>query len=72
MDWRETLYAALAADGMCRLRANTTRVRDLRAALILLGATPADVGVLQFFPVVERIQHGENCILVDLVLREQS
>jgi hypothetical protein len=71
-DWKEMLYTALAADGACRLRANTTKARELRAALILLGATPADVGVLQFFPVVERIQRGESCFLVDLLLREHA
>jgi len=72
MDWKETLQTALAADGACRLRASTTQVRQLRAALIWLGAKPADVGVLQFFPVVERIQRGEDCVLVDLVLREHA
>ena len=71
-DWKEALYAALAADGACRLRASTALLRDLRAALILLGATPANVGVLQFFPVVERIQRGENCVLIDLLLREHA
>jgi hypothetical protein len=71
-DWKEALYAAFAADGACRLRASTAQARDLRAALVFLGATPADVGVLQFFPVVERIQRGEDCILVDLLLREHA
>lgn len=71
-DWRDALYAAFAADGACRLRAGTAQVRDLRAALVLLGATPADVGVLQFFPVVERVQRDENCVLVDLLLREHA
>jgi hypothetical protein len=70
--WREALYAAFAEDGACRLRASTAQARELRAALVLLGATPADVGVLQFFPVVERIQRGEDCILVDLLLREHA
>lgn len=71
-DWKEALYDAFAADGVCRLRGSTAQARDLRAALVLLGATPADVGVLQFFPVVERIQRGEDCILVDLLLREHA
>lgn len=71
-DWKEALYAAFAEDGACRLRASTAQARELRAALVLLGTTPADVGVLQFFPVVERIQRGEDCILVDLLLREHA
>lgn len=68
-NWKEALYAAFAEEGACRLRASTDQCRELRAAMVLLGATPADVGVLQFFPVVERIQRGEDCILVDLLLR---
>jgi hypothetical protein len=71
-DWKEALYAAFDADGVCRLRASTDQARELREALVLLGVTPANVGVLQFFPVVERIQRGENCILVDLLLREHA
>jgi hypothetical protein len=71
-DWKEALYAAFDADGVCRLRASTDQARELREALVLLGVTPATVGVLQFFPVVERIQRGENCILVDLLLREHA
>lgn len=70
--WKEELSAALADDGACRLRASATQTRKLRAALVMLAATPADVGVLQFFPVVERIQRGEDCVLVDLLLREHT
>ncbi len=70
--WREAVAAAFASDGACRLRASTEQTRELRAALVVLAATPADVGVLQFFPVVERIQRGEDCILVDLLLREHA
>jgi hypothetical protein len=72
MDWKEGLYSALAADGACRLRASAAQMLELRAALILLAVTPADVGVLQFFPVVERIQRGEDSVLVDLLLREHA
>lgn len=71
-NWKEALYAAFAEEGACRLRASTAQSRELRTALVLLGATPADVGVLQFFPVVERIQRGDDCILVDLLLREYA
>jgi hypothetical protein len=38
----------------------------------LLGATPVDVGVLQFFPAIERIERGEDRVLVDLILREHA
>jgi hypothetical protein len=71
-NWKEAVYTAFADEGACRLRASTDQSRELRSALVLLGVTPADVGVLQFFPVVERIQRGEDCILVDLLLREYA
>lgn len=71
-NWKEAVYTAFADEGACRLRASTAQSRELRSALVLLGVTPADVGVLQFFPVVERIQRGEDCILVDLLLREYA
>jgi hypothetical protein len=34
-------------------------------------ATPVDVGFLQFFPVIERVERLEGRILVGLALREQ-
>jgi len=71
-DWKDALYAAFAEDGACRLSADGAQARKLRAALVLLGATPVDVGVLQFFPVVERIDHREGRVLVDLLLREHA
>jgi hypothetical protein len=71
-DWQAAAAAALAAEGTCRLRASPGQTRELRAALVHLAATPVDVGVLQFYPVIERIQRGENSILVDLLLREHA
>lgn len=70
--WKEALYAAFAEDGACRLSATGAEARKLRAELVLLGATPVDVGVLQFFPAVERIERREDRIFVDLILREHA
>jgi hypothetical protein len=71
-DWQEALQSAFAEDGACRLSATNAQSRDLRRALVLLGATPVDVGVLQFFPAIERIERGEDRVLVDLILREHA
>ena len=70
--WKEVLYAAFAEDGACRLSATGAEARKLRAELVLLGATPVDVGVLQFFPAVERIERRQDRIFVDLILREHA
>lgn len=68
----ERIYLALSNDGACRLSALPTQARKLREVLVLLGVTPVDVGVLQFFPAVERIERTEGRILVDLLLREHT
>ncbi|WP_186098801.1 protein DpdJ [Burkholderia gladioli] len=70
--WKETLFAAFAEDGACRLSATGAEARRLRAELVLLGAKAVDVGFLQFFPVVERVERREDRILVDLLLREHA
>lgn len=71
-DWRDALNAAFASEGACRLIAEASEARQLRTALVHLGATPVDVGVLQFFPVLDRIERTGEHILVDLVLREHA
>jgi hypothetical protein len=70
--WRDELNAAFEADGACRLIAEAPEAGLLRAALVQLSATPVAVGVLQFFPVLDRIDRAEGRILVDLVLREHG
>jgi len=71
-DWRDAMNAAFVSDGACRLIAEASEARQLRTALVHLGATPVDVGVLQFFPVLDRIERTGEHILVDLVLREHT
>lgn len=72
LNWREQLLAAFEEKGACRLVALPNQARALRAALVQLGATPVDIGVLQFFPAVERVERGGQRIQVDLVLREHG
>lgn len=71
-DWKERIYSALSNDGACRISASPSQARKLREVLVLLGVTPVDVGVLQFFPVVERIERSGGRVLVDLLLREHT
>ena len=70
-EWRAQLGAACEAQGACRLAASASESAALRQAVIRSVATPVDVGVLQFFPVVERVERAESRILVSLTLREQ-
>jgi hypothetical protein len=71
-DWRIQLDSAFAATGTCRLAAPANQAGQLRAALVRLSATPVDVGVLQFFPVVARVEQFGGRILANLTLREHS
>jgi hypothetical protein len=70
-DWRTQLDTAFETQGACRLAASADAAAALRSAIVLLVATPVDVGVLQFFPVVERVERADGRMLVSLTLREQ-
>ncbi len=70
-DWHAQVNANFATQGACRLAANASEAAALRQATVLLVAVPVDVGVLQFFPVVERVERADGRILVSLTLREQ-
>ncbi|MET3909993.1 hypothetical protein ABID59_004350 [Bradyrhizobium sp. S3.3.6] len=69
--WKSALNAALEKFGSVRLVASGSAAPRLRSALIDLAATPVDVGFLQFFPTVERVERISGNISVSLVLREQ-
>lgn len=70
-DWDTRLAIAFEAQGTARLVADTGEARLFRAALVGLAATPVSVGVLQFFPAIERFERADGRILVTLTLREQ-
>jgi hypothetical protein len=69
--WRSALNGALERFGSARLVASSAAGPRLRAALVDLLATPVDVGFLQFFPAIDRIERSNGSISVLLVLREQ-
>ena len=69
--WRLQLDAAFEARGVCRLAASASDAAALRRTIVLLIATPVNVGVLQFFPIVERVERTGGRILMTFTLREQ-
>jgi hypothetical protein len=71
-EWEQALRIAFSEDGACRLAASAAEARALRASLVRLAATPIDVGVLQFYPVTERIERSGDRIFADLLLREHA
>lgn len=69
--WRQKFNTALEARGICRLSCLASSTHSLRVAIVQLCATPVDVGYLQFFPAVERVERVEGQIVATLSLREQ-
>lgn len=70
-DWEAQLTTAFEAQGTARLAADAAEARLYRAALVRLAATPVSVGVLQFFPAIERVERADGRIFTTLTLREQ-
>lgn len=69
--WREGLGAALARDGAAALFAATGHLPALRGAILEALTTPVDVGYLQFFPKVERVERQADGLVAVLVVQEQ-
>ena len=72
--WLVSIYAKAAAfesQGTARFVADAGEARQFRLALVRLSASPVSVGVLQFFPAVDRVERANGRILVTLTLREQ-
>ena len=70
-DWETSLATAFESQGTARLFADASEARQYRGALVRLAATPVSVGVLQFFPAIERVERANGRIFATLTLREQ-
>ncbi|WP_425985282.1 protein DpdJ [Ensifer sp. R-19] len=70
-DWFQKLSSAFEEHGTCRLAADAGDTVALRRTIVSLVATPINIGVLQLYPVIERIDREEGRILATLMLREQ-
>ncbi len=69
--WKRSLEEALALDATAVLYAPADELGRLRAALLEAALTPVNVGYLQFFPRVERIERIAGGFSATLVLQEQ-
>lgn len=70
-DWEAHLQTAFEGEGTVHLSAEVAQSGLLRGELVRLAATPVSVGVLQFFPAIERVERSHGRIVVTLTLREQ-
>lgn len=69
-DWRSALADALRSQGLAQLVASDLLSAQLRKAIVEVLARPIDVGFLQFFPVLERIERSRGSMRATLTLRE--
>jgi hypothetical protein len=70
-NWESLLANSFEAQGTVRLVADAGEAGPFRAALVRLSATPVSVGVLQFFPAIERFERANGRIFATLTLRER-
>lgn len=68
--WESRVSEALAEHGAVQLVANRDLEAELSGRLHRLLALPIDVGFLQFYPSVDRLQRDELAMSVRLVVRE--
>lgn len=70
-DHRAGLASALARGGSAELAAPLTELDRLRSTLTAVLTEPVDVGYLQFFPKLERIERDAGGLVATLVVQEQ-
>ena len=70
-EWPVQVAKFLSDNGIVQILADRNNEGSLRSVIINVVGRPVDVGYLQFFPVVERIERGETDTRVTLSLREQ-
>ena len=70
-DWDTQLDRAFTEQGTGRLSIAAGEAARLRAVLVRLIATPVGVGMLQFFPAIERFERADGRLYATLTLREQ-
>jgi len=71
-DWYSQFACAIAQHGIVQLAASRDADQRLRSAIVRIVSSAVDVGFLQFFPCIERIEKDENEIRVVVTIREQA
>jgi hypothetical protein len=69
-DWQLQFAEQIAETGAVQLTASRSSEHLVRSAIVKVVATPVDVGYLQFFPFLERIERDENETRVTFGMRE--
>ena len=69
-DWQSSFAALMTEYATVQLQCAVGDEHTLRQAIVEALSTPIDVGYLQFFPVVERIERSDAETRATLSLRE--
>ena len=69
-DWKTRLNQSLQSIGSVQLTTSVQNSRALGIEIVPLCTTPVNVGVLQFYPIVDRVDRHDDQILVRLTLRD--
>jgi hypothetical protein len=70
--WYPRFIEAIAQHGIAQLAAPRAATRQLRNAIVHVVSNAVDVGYLQFFPYLERIEKDEHAMRVVFTIREQT
>lgn len=71
-DWYRQFADLIAQRGIVQLAAPRNADRRLRAAIVRIVSSAVDVGFLQFFPYLERVEKDEHEMRVVFTIREQT
>lgn len=71
-DWYDQFTEVIAQRGIVQLAAARSADRRLRAAIVRIVSSAVDVGFLQFFPYLERVEKDEHEMRVVFTIREQT
>lgn len=70
-DWYEVLVLQIAQSGLVQLVVHQGSETLMRSAIMRVIRAPVDVGYLQFFPFVERVEREETITRITFGMREQ-
>lgn len=71
-NWYAQFTSAIAQYGIVQLEVPRGAERRMRSAIVRAVSSAVDIGFLQFFPYLERVEKDENDMRVVLTIREQT
>jgi hypothetical protein len=70
--WYHQFTEAIAKHGTAQVAAQRSDAGFIRSAVVRIVSSTVDVGFLQFFPYLERIEQDQHAIRITFTIREQT